>query len=48
LWVSIDAKCKKTSNYEPQKEYRQLWELTDELDEGILIKCPAAIQFCKR
>lgn len=38
----------KTSNFQPQKEYRFLWTVPHDLDDKLIIKCPEAIQFCRR
>lgn len=38
----------KTSNFQPQKEHRFLWTVPYDLNDRLIIKCPEAIQFCKR
>jgi hypothetical protein len=38
----------KTDKYEHQQEYRFIWGLENNVSEPLIIKCPEAIQFCKR
>jgi hypothetical protein len=38
----------KTSYFQPQKEHRFLWTVPYDLNDKLIIKCPEAIQFCRR
>jgi hypothetical protein len=38
----------KTSHFQHQKEHRFLWTVPYDLKKNLIIKCPEAIQFCRR
>ncbi len=38
----------KTFDFHHQQEYRQLWTVPYDLNDKIIIKCPEAVQYCKR
>ncbi|MDT0645014.1 hypothetical protein RM553_19435 [Zunongwangia sp. F363] len=38
----------KTTDFDHQNEYRILWNLPTDLEDKLIIKCPEAIQYCKR
>lgn len=38
----------KTNEFNHQNEFRFTWEMTEDVDEPIIIECKEAVQFCKR
>lgn len=44
----VDAFFLKHKRYQPQSEYRILWQTDRHVEEKIIIKCPEAIQYCER
>ena len=38
----------KHTDYQEQSEYRMLWSIDRKVDDGIIVACPEAMQFCER